>query len=477
MSGFLERLGTLAATQGHDTALRMDGARLTFADLPAQVIDRAARLGAAGLRAGSVVAVTIADDYEHMIVALALLSIGAWQINAASHDSAATRSDLAQRVGADVQLCDTPAADIPGLAVVRWMRGGPAGTAPAACPAGGGGAFFSTSGTTGRQSIVRLTEAQLIRQSERRHTRPGDRYFKAATMEYGHVKRNRLFALWCGSENVLRARDAGSLSAWLAQSGVTIADISRVNLTGLLAENATQLPATLALRAEGSAVPPDLRRAVLSRVTPNFYIRYAATETGLIAIAQPDQHGVEGALGQPRDDIEIGIVSDRGEPLPPGETGEIRLRSPGMASGYFDEPEKTALRFRDGWFLPGDMGRIDRDGQLVLVGRKDDMINLSGIKIFPIEVERVLAAHPDVRGVAVFPIDSKIHGQIPVAAIELGPDAIDRRDAILADLMRTARAELGLRAPRKLIACDTFPRNAMGKVVTRDLRSLFEKSR
>lgn len=477
MAGFLDRVDYLAGRLGSANAVRHESYRVTFADLRVQVMDRAARLQAAGLCPGRVVAVTIADECEHLIVTLSLLALGTWQINAASHESAATRIDLVRRVGADLQLCDTPSADIPGLNVVRWMPGGPPGDVPSAVPATGGGAFFSTSGTTGRQSIVQMSEAQLVRQAERRLSGTEDRFFKAATMEFGHVKCNRLFAFWNGSENLFRPRDAASLSAWLAKSDATIADVSRVNLTGLLAETASPLPEGMALRAEGSAIPSDLRRAVISSVTQNFFVRYASTETGLIALAKPEQHDLDGSLGHPHSDVGIVILSETGEPLPPGQTGEIGLRTPGMAEAYYDDPGKTAARFRGGWFLPGDMGWIGTDGRLILVGRKDDVINLSGVKIFPIEVERVLSAHPDVRGVAVFPLLSRIHGQIPVAAVELGPDAIDRQADVIAALQRDARVALGLRAPRKVVACDALPRNAMGKVVIRDLLPLFERER
>ena len=473
---FLDRLVSLSSRQGLDVAVSAADRRVLYRDLPALVMDAAARLHAGGVGPGRVVAITVADETEHLILALALLALGAWQVNTASHESDATRADLALRTGADLHLTDCPHITIANLPQILWTPGIAPSGARAVQPQGGGGAFFSTSGTTGRQSIVKMDEAMLVRQAKRNYLQPSDRFFKAASMEFGHSKRNRLFAVWTGSQNMFRPpRDPATLSAWLAASGTNVADVSRVNLTGMLSDGASTLPADLALRAEGSAIPLELRKAITAQVTPNLHIRYASTETGLISIAGPQDHDINGALGHPQHDVEIMIASAEGAPLPPDEIGEICLRTPGMVLGYFDDPAKTAQRFRDGWFLPGDMGKLMPDGQLVMVGRKDDVINLSGIKIFPVEVERALASHPDVTAVAVFPIPSSVHGQIPVAVVELRPEAMDRQADILLSLMQSARAELGIRAPRKVLACETLPRNAMGKIVTRELLPLFER--
>ncbi len=466
----------LASTQASEVAIRSDDRRVTFHELPQLVMAAAAWLSMHGVRPGSVVAMTISDDADHFILSLALLALGAWQVNAASHDSAATRDDLAQRTSAHLHLTDAAEWAIPGLKQIMWEGSVHAPAARSVLPTGGGGAFFSTSGTTGRQSIVRMDEALMIYQAKRGITERGDRLFKASSMEFGHAKRNRIFALWCGSQNIIRSSRGGKrLSAWLASSETTIADVSRVQLMGILSDGATGLPEHLTLRAEGSAIPIAVRQMVMQQVTKNFHIRYSSTETGLISIAGPEHHVVEGALGPVLSDVDLAIVSAEGEPVASGEIGEISLRTPWMVSGYLDEPEKSAQRFSNGWFRPGDLGKIIDDGNLVMFGRKDDVINMNGIKIFPIEIERILASHPDVRAVAVLPFPSSVHGQIPVAALELQADAMDRRESIMATLMQMARTELGVRAPRKLIACETFPRNAMGKVMTRDLLPQFEK--
>jgi long-chain acyl-CoA synthetase len=475
LSEFLKKLIMLRSNSSGEVAIVRDGRSITYGDLQPLVIASAGWLAARGVRPGQVVAISVDDDMAHLVFALGLLAVGAWQVNTASHEAPATRADLAKRTRATVQLTSSAEFAIPGLDHIFWngdlcFEGG-----IYVVPTGGGGGFFSTSGTTGTQSIVQMDEALLVEQASRGFVDPGDGLFKAASMEFGHVKRNRLFAVWSGSRNILRAsRDSSRLSVWLSQSGATVVDVSRVALTGLLADKAGGLPLSMTLRVEGSMIPADLRDRVMRELTRNFYVRYASTETGSISLAKPQDHVNEGTLGVPAQDVEIAIFSANGEASQSGEVGEIWLKTPGMVNSYFDDPAKTAVRFSDGWFRPGDLGRFLPDGQLILMGRKDDMINMSGIKIFPIEIERVLSSHPDVVAVAVFPFPSKVHGHIPVAALELRADAMDRRDEILANLMKSSRAKLGIRAPRKLIAYEYLPRNAMGKILTRDLLLNFE---
>ena len=104
--------------------------------------------------------------------------------------------------------------------------------------------------------------------------------------------------------------------------------------------------------------------------------------------------------------------------LSPGETGEIALRGPSVARGYWNMPGATAEVFRpDGWFLTGDIGHLDDEGVLFITDRKKDMVIMSGWKIYPTEVENVIIQHPGVADVAVFGIPDERKGELPVAAV------------------------------------------------------------
>jgi long-chain acyl-CoA synthetase len=141
-----------------------------------------------------------------------------------------------------------------------------------------------------------------------------------------------------------------------------------------------------------------------------------------------------------------------------------------MARGYLNAPAETARRFVDGWFLPGDIGRFRADGQLIVEGRSDDMMILNGMNIFPKEIERILELHPAVRAAAALALHSPVHGQIPVAAVEL--ESAQTMEAI--DLEKYAREQLGLRAPRRIVILPTLPRAAEGKLHRRALLALFQ---
>ena len=144
-----------------------------------------------------------------------------------------------------------------------------------------------------------------------------------------------------------------------------------------------------------------------------------------------------------------------------------------MAKGYCDDDEQTSRHFKGGWFYPGDVGLLRADGRLIILGRQNDMINFNGINIFPSEIEYVLEGHPAVGIAAAFAIESTIHGQIPVAAVELVTHAAITE----AELLRYARDRLALHAPRKLFYVPLLPKNAQGKLLRNELRKLFNRTK
>ena len=187
-------------------------------------------------------------------------------------------------------------------------------------------------------------------------------------------------------------------------------------------------------------------------------------------VIERDPAGVRDNVGVLEAGVEVRIVDERGTPLPPGEIGEIRIRAPGMATGYHDDPVATARHFRDGWFQPGDMASRTREGWLCVHGRVDDMMILNSINIFPAEIERVLERHASVRAAAAFPIASPTHGQIPAAAVELREGSA----CTAAELLAYARSELGVRAPRRVEILAALPRNPQGKVLKREIARSIE---
>jgi len=157
-----------------------------------------------------------------------------------------------------------------------------------------------------------------------------------------------------------------------------------------------------------------------------------------------------------------------------GEQGEIALRGPSVAKGYWNMPEASASVFRrDGWFLTGDIGYLDEKGILYITDRKKDMIIMSGWKIYPTEVENVIIQHPAIADVAVFGVPDDRKGEIVVAAVVLKPGSAFTK----AELESWCRDRLaGYKIPRTLIPVGALPRVHGWKLLRRTLREMYDGS-
>jgi acyl-CoA synthetase (AMP-forming)/AMP-acid ligase II len=155
-------------------------------------------------------------------------------------------------------------------------------------------------------------------------------------------------------------------------------------------------------------------------------------------------------------------------PLPPHEVGEVQMRLPGRHREYFEDPEATAERWRDGWLVTGDLGRLDEKGYLYIVGRRKDVIIRGGHNIHASDVEHVLVGHASVKEVAVVGSPHPVLGEDVVAFVVVHPDAEVDGDALRCyALTRLA----GYKVPRTYFFVDELPRNATGKVVKTELRT------
>jgi long-chain acyl-CoA synthetase len=174
-------------------------------------------------------------------------------------------------------------------------------------------------------------------------------------------------------------------------------------------------------------------------------------------------------------EVKIVDADDPETEMLPGEAGEIALRGPSVAQGYWNLPEATTAVFRhDGWFLTGDVGYMDADGILYITDRKKDMIIMSGWKIYPTEVENVIIQHPAVADVAVFGVPDERKGEMPVAAVVVKSGATLSEP----DLESFCRVHLaGYKVPRRLIHVDALPRVHGWKLLRRTLREKFGKIR
>ncbi|MFI6366205.1 AMP-binding protein [Nocardia sp. NPDC050630] len=201
--------------------------------------------------------------------------------------------------------------------------------------------------------------------------------------------------------------------------------------------------------------------------------RYGMTET-VMNTTNPYEGGPRkpGTVGKPLPGTEIRVVDrESGRALPDGEVGVVEVRGPNVFAGYWQMPEKTAAEFRaDGFFITGDLGRIDEDGYLCIVGRDKDLVISGGYNIYPKEIEELLDTHPDVLESAVIGVPHPDFGETVVAVVVpapgRAPQAGELLEFIAGDLAR-------FKQPRAIRVVESLPRNVMGKVQKAELRKRY----
>lgn len=194
---------------------------------------------------------------------------------------------------------------------------------------------------------------------------------------------------------------------------------------------------------------------------------YGLTETSPFTSYNHDLKYKLGSIGTPIENVEMKIVNSDGVELQPGELGEIVVRGPNVMLGYWNRPAETAQVLTNGWLHTGDLGRMDEDGYFYVVDRLKDMINVSGFKVYPAEVENVLYAHPAVAEVAVYGVPEPVKGEIVWANILLKAGfAVTEQELMAFCSERIANYKV----PRAFKFVDSIPKNATGKILKRLLR-------
>ena len=203
--------------------------------------------------------------------------------------------------------------------------------------------------------------------------------------------------------------------------------------------------------------------------------RYGMTETNMNTSNPYDGDRIPGSVGFPLPGVEIRIADpETGRVLPQGEVGGIEIRGPNVFKGYWRMPEKTKEEFRpDGFFVSGDLGRIDERGYIAIVGRAKDLIISGGFNVYPAEVEAIIEALPGVAECAVIGVPHADFGEAVVAVVTAKAGAALEEKTIQAAL---ANELAKFKQPKKVFVTTELPRNAMGKVQKKDLRAEHAKT-
>ena len=506
-------LDVAVAAYGARPVIEFRGRRMSFSELGARV-DRLARgLRAAGVQPGDAVALLLPNSPAHPIAFFAVLRLGAVVVHLTPLDPVRAVRRKLEDSGARTLITTNLAGVLPQAAGVRdaldrlvvaddaaW---GP-GSEPLPIPPGalamdaldGPAAAWPvldshqvallqyTGGTTGQPRAAQLTHANLTSTvaiydawnlGVGRAYRSGDRLLCVLPLFHIYALTAVLLrAVRNGVEIVLHPRfhldavlDAIEEGRCTHMNGVPTMWIALVNAPGIGARDLSSLRVA---SSGGAALPHDIGERFFALTGLRLGGGWGMTETSPAGTnLMPGRRMAAGEIGVPLPGVELQVVSldDPRQVLPQGEAGEVRIRGPNVTPGYWNRPAENAQAFIDGWFLTGDVGRMEPDGSFVLVDRKKDMIISGGFNVYPRAIEDAIHEHPDVHEAAVIGVPDAYRGQAAKAFVVLRPGAPDLTlDALRAFLAeRLGRHEM----PAALEIRDGLPHTPVGKLAKREL--------
>ena len=226
-----------------------------------------------------------------------------------------------------------------------------------------------------------------------------------------------------------------------------------------------------------SAMPVEVLREIGERLPAvDLWNFYGQTEMSPLATILKPHEQVEfaGTAGRPATNVETRVVDDHDRPVPVGEIGEIVHRSPHAALGYYNDPDKTADAFANGWFHSGDLGVFDEHGVLRIVDRKKDMIKTGGENVASREVEEAIYRLDGVAEAAVFGAPDPRWIEVVVAVVVPRPGVRITAEEVIA---HTRSLLAGYKTPKHVVIVDGLPKNPSGKILKRVLRDEFASTR
>jgi len=474
-------------------AVLFDGRQLSYGELDGCAGRVSGALRARGVRRGDRVAVHLPNIPEFIVCYLGIVRAGAIAVSINPSLTKPEVTFLLEDSGA--RACFTTEAgreaiELPGLPALEHVvvcegSGHPSlddwtGTAePAralAMDPGDPAVILYTSGTTGKPKGATLTHANLESNSwatvHHCGFRPDDRLI--LFLPLFHV-----FGQNFVTNSGLRAGAAIVLHRRYVQDAV-LESIRRDEVTKFFAVPTIYInllaaglePADLgSVGYEFSAaatLPAEMGARWESRFGRPIYEGYGLTETSPFACYNHDIARRPGTVGTAIENFELRIVDEFDQPVEPGTWGEIVIRGPGVMQGYWKRPDETAQALRGGWFHSGDIGTMDDDGYVAIVDRVKDMINVSGFKVWPAEVEAAFYTHPAVLEAAVYGVPDRVRGERVSAAVTLRTGHQASPEGLRSHLQGQVAT---YKMPETIEIVQQLPKGATGKILKRELRA------
>lgn len=487
------------------------GTRYTYASLLDCIQRLASSLIARGIQKGDRICIYLDSCPEYLISYFTLWRIGAVAVPANIVLTEGELGYLIQDSGARGIICSpqgkgvveavlssAPSVDLvictgdAGDGMVSWgllMQEEPNIRSPLPCGFDDPCQLQYTSGTTGKPKGAILTHgnwiAALDAEREVLGLKPGDMYLGIYPMAHVGISWGIAVLRAKGTYVIMERFSEEEYLRLVKEYGITVLSGMPPVIHGLChAPDGTEeaLGTVRVIISGGGQLLPAVWEAFDRRYHIPVANSYGLSETIVVGSGtatlpgRPELTRNYQSVGIPVGYTEVRIV-DSADPekiLGPDETGEIALRGPSVASGYWHMQEETRETFLSGgWFLTGDMGFLDGKGALFITDRKKDMIIMSGWKIYPTEVENILLQHPGIADAAVFGIPDERRGEIPVAAVIVKEGT--RLDGEEMESFCRGRMA-GYKVPRKMIQVDSLPRVHGWKLLRRTLREKYSKT-
>lgn len=246
--------------------------------------------------------------------------------------------------------------------------------------------------------------------------------------------------------------------------------ISNIPVPRILVSRLLKILNPLRICISGAASLPV---EVLEKFEKKFHIPllegYGLTEASPVVSISPLEKRKPGSVGLPLPDVEVKVVDEDGNQLPPNKEGELLVKGDNVMQGYYKLPEETEKTIKGDWLYTGDIVKIDREGYIYIVDRKKDMIIVRGLNVYPREIEEVLYQNPKIAEAAVIGIKDKLRGEVPIAYVALKKD----EKTTEGEIIRFLRERLAsYKVPRAIEFRDSLPKTSTGKILKRALRSV-----